>query len=122
MWTMGEDIDEEKTAPHANEIQPAEGVARVRPARQVNRRRYPPEIESVLMSYMAAHEHDPYPSIEEKTKMARQTGLSLRHVNNWLVNYRVRKLKYNKHSRRNKLASELKQSMLSARESNLDPT
>ncbi len=47
----------------------------------------------MLKDYLLAHFEDPYPTSEEKQRLAEETGLTVGQVNNWFVNTRERLIK-----------------------------
>eukprot|EP01138_Halocafeteria_seosinensis_P007596 gb/GECG01007764.1/.p1 GENE.gb/GECG01007764.1/~~gb/GECG01007764.1/.p1 ORF type:complete len:154 (+),score=29.25 gb/GECG01007764.1/:1-462(+) len=48
------------------------------------------ESTKVLMTWFMEHIHSPYPTVEEKEELARQTELSRLQVRNWFTNMRKR--------------------------------
>ena len=54
---------------------------------------YAVETTKKLEAWLFDHVDYPYPSIEEKNKLCRETGLNLKQINDWMSNSRRRKLK-----------------------------
>lgn len=73
--------------------------------------RLPNEAREILKEWMRAKPEDPYPTQEEKLVLAARTGLTPSQVNNWFVNFRVRKLKFNRNSRKRKLEKQVRESL-----------
>ena len=48
---------------------------------------------SVLLAWVNENLNNPYPSNKEKEELERASGLDQTQINNWLINYRKRKLK-----------------------------
>ena len=67
----------------------------------------------ILDDWVSMRKNDPYPTIEEKSILSELTGLSIQQINTWFVNFRIRKLRFNKGSRRNRFCLEIKKSLLS---------
>lgn len=84
--------------------------------RDRRRKRFAPPALEILKHWVRARPDDPYPSIEEKSILASRTGLTVHQISNWFVNYRVRKLKFNKDSRKNKMRSQIRQQLKSSSE------
>lgn len=90
--------------PYIEEVSPNILVTEVKkkPSNQLK-----PEITSYLESWVKTHLEEPYPTIEEKMQIHHSTGLSLKQIENWMVNYRVRKLRYNKNTRTERIRSKV---------------
>lgn len=54
---------------------------------------HPSAAVKVLNHWLLSHTEHPYPKPEEKEDLVRQSGLTLKQVNNWFSNIRQRKLK-----------------------------
>ena len=54
--------------------------------------RFPPESVAILKIWLEKHMENPYPTSQEKIKLAAMTHLSVQQVSNWFVNYRQRQL------------------------------
>lgn len=50
--------------------------------------RFPREATQILRSWLSSNSHHPYPSDEEKEKLAQQTGLSKAQISTWMANAR----------------------------------
>lgn len=48
----------------------------------------PKEARQVLKSWFIEHIEDPYPSAEEKERLAKDAGINLKQVNTWFINKR----------------------------------
>ena len=48
---------------------------------------------SILLEWVTAHIDNPYPTSQEKAELEQKTGLDQMQVNNWLINYRKRKIR-----------------------------
>ena len=46
--------------------------------------------KAILEDWLASHFEDPYPDEEEKARLVQLTGITLRQINNWFSNTRVR--------------------------------
>lgn len=51
---------------------------------------FPPRARALLKAWFVAHAQDPYPSHEEKISLAREGGISMKQIENWLTNTRGR--------------------------------
>lgn len=73
-------------------VQRTKQAAATRAAEQVCRplRGLPEESVAVLRAWLFDHFLDPYPSDNEKLRLAVSTGLSRRQISNWFINARVR--------------------------------
>lgn len=60
-----------------------------KPARK-KRGDFPPRARALLKAWFVAHAQDPYPSHEEKISLAREGGISMKQIENWLTNTRGR--------------------------------
>lgn len=81
---------------------------------QLSKSKFSDYAKAVLDDWATLRKEDPYPTFEEKAVLSNVTGLSLQQINTWFVNFRIRKLRFNKNTRRHKFCSEIKQSLLSA--------
>ncbi|KAI9344369.1 homeobox KN domain-containing protein [Obelidium mucronatum] len=73
-----------------------DGDARPRTAKQQKTKSRPnhkPNITARLFKWLMEHQHEPYPSEEEKKDMAGDTGLTMNQINDWFINARRRYLK-----------------------------
>mmetsp|Transcript_20539 Transcript_20539/g.29730 ORF Transcript_20539/g.29730 Transcript_20539/m.29730 type:complete len:205 (-) Transcript_20539:68-682(-) len=55
-----------------------------------SRKRLSKEQKSVLHQWLKNNWHHPYPSDEDKEKLAKECGISVKRVNHWYINARVR--------------------------------
>lgn len=53
--------------------------------------RFPRETIRILRGWVSSHAHHPYPSDEDKEKLAQQTGLSKVQISTWMANSRRRR-------------------------------
>lgn len=53
--------------------------------------RFPRETVRILRGWVSSHAHNPYPSDEDKEKLALQTGLSKVQISTWMANSRRRR-------------------------------
>ena len=81
---------------------------------QLSKSKFSDYAKAVLDDWATLRKEDPYPTFEEKAVLSNVTGLSLQQINTWFVNFRIRKLRFNKNTRRHKFCSEIKKSLLSA--------
>ncbi|KAJ3350484.1 hypothetical protein HDU83_009684 [Entophlyctis luteolus] len=51
-----------------------------------------PKVTEYLFHWLMEHQHEPYPSEEEKKEMTEHTGLNLNQINDWFINARRRYL------------------------------
>ena len=58
---------------------------------------FPPRARALLKSWFVVHAQGPYPSHEEKIKLAREGGISMKQLENWLTNTRGRIWKKMRH-------------------------
>lgn len=73
--------------------------ANLKPQKKILKRKcdFPSRARAILKSWFIAHAQDPYPSHEEKIALAREGGISMKQLENWLTNTRGRvwkKLRY----------------------------
>ncbi len=66
----------------AKDISPQSGVSKAEVAQQGT---------LLLRHWFYSHLSDPYPSQAEKQLLSEKTGLSVKQINNWFVNYRGRR-------------------------------
>lgn len=71
---------------------------------------FPPRARALLKAWFIAHAQDPYPSHEEKIKLAREGGISMKQLENWLTNTRGRIWKKMRHE--TKFDTEIEQLLL----------
>jgi Homeobox KN domain len=79
---------------------------------QLSKSKFSDYAKAVLDDWATLRKEDPYPTFEEKAVLSNVTGLSLQQINTWFVNFRIRKLRFNKNTRRHKFCSEIKKSLL----------
>ncbi|XP_044983958.1 BEL1-like homeodomain protein 11 isoform X2 [Hordeum vulgare subsp. vulgare] len=106
LWVVDEDSEEEEEDGDEYDYDPArrqedmvgrlvrrtKQAAAARAAEQVCKpmRVLPEESVAVLRAWLFNHFLDPYPSDNEKLRLAVSTGLSRRQISNWFINARVR--------------------------------
>lgn len=63
-----------------------------RPVKRIIKKKsdFPQKARNLLKSWFVAHAQDPYPSHEEKIQLAREGGISMKQLENWLTNTRGR--------------------------------
>jgi len=63
-----------------------------KPKKKVGKKKsdFPQQARTLLKAWFIAHAQDPYPSHEEKINLAREGGISMKQLENWLTNTRGR--------------------------------
>lgn len=58
----------------------------------IKRRRgnLPKAVTAILRDWLSKHKRHPYPTEEEKAKLAEETNLNLNQISNWFINARRR--------------------------------
>ncbi|KAI8828879.1 homeobox KN domain-containing protein [Chytriomyces cf. hyalinus JEL632] len=51
-----------------------------------------PNVTALLFKWLMEHQHNPYPSEDDKKSMCAHTGLTYNQVNDWFINARRRYL------------------------------
>ena len=57
------------------------------------RPRLPKKAIGAIKIWLESNKEDPYPTTEQKKFISRRTGLSVRQIENWMMNYRARQLR-----------------------------
>ena len=73
------------------------------PLRKMSKKKlgFPKEARAMLKAWFNANIQDPYPSHEEKIYLAREGGITIKQLDNWLTNTRGRKWKQIKQDEKN---------------------
>lgn len=73
------------------------------PIRRISKKRaeFPKKSRTMLKAWFNANIQDPYPSHEEKIYLAREAGITIKQLDNWLTNTRGRKWKQLKQEGKN---------------------
>lgn len=74
------------------ETKPIPGVTR--PKLKPGKTKFPKMAKNILKSWYESHKEDPFPSHEEKVRLAEESGVTLKQVKCWFIN--MRRKRWNK--------------------------
>lgn len=78
-------------------IKPIPGITR--PKLKPGKTKFPKVAKNILKSWYESHKEDPFPSHEEKLRLAEESGVTLKQVKCWFIN--MRRKRWNKEEDKN---------------------
>jgi len=75
---------------HPNQANPMMMTTQAKSPPKKRRGNLPKHVTAILKSWLLEHVKHPYPTEEEKVKLACETGLTLNQISNWFINARRR--------------------------------
>jgi hypothetical protein len=84
------DVDQKKGIENHSDCVVRIGISpQLKPAKKA-RTKISNDSKRILFDWLKKHKQDPYPRADEKSRLCKETGLTLIQLNNWLINARRR--------------------------------